>query len=102
MVWLTVSVRKYLQKRNSPNVATLRASDFAGLSDNGYNFLYQLVSELSQAKSAINQLLTDYNAHTHSGVTVGAGTSGAVSAASTAVAVVAGETSDPGITPTVT
>jgi hypothetical protein len=77
-------------------MADLRPGDFGGVSDNGINFLLQLVTELAQCKAAINQLLTDYNAHSHGGITTGASSSSVVTSSS-AVAVVAGEVSDASI-----
>lgn len=80
-------------------MAVIHSGDFAGISDNGLQWLLQADSELAQLKAAINQLITDYNAHTHGGITTGAGTSGAPSANTSAVAVVAGETTGADIAP---
>jgi hypothetical protein len=41
-------------------------------------------SDLLACVIAVNQLISDFDAHTHSGVTVGAGTSGAPSAVTSA------------------
>jgi hypothetical protein len=40
-------------------------------------------SDVRALADALNQLITDYDAHTHSGVTAGAGVTGAPSAATT-------------------
>jgi hypothetical protein len=65
---------------------TLHEGDIPGLSANGARFLNNLADELNQFRTGFTQFITDYNAHTHSGVTTGAGASGAPSASTTATA----------------
>jgi hypothetical protein len=79
-------------------MAVLHEGDFAGISSNGLQYLLQLDNELAQIKAAINQLITDFNAHTHGGVTTGAGATAAPTA-TTAVAVVAGEVAGTDVAP---
>jgi len=74
-------------------MATLHESDIPGISANGAMFLRQLADDLAQGKAAINQLITDFNAHTHGGITAGAGTSAAPTA-TTAVPVSVTEAAD--------
>lgn len=50
------------------------------------DLLNSVLADLTALKAEFNQLLADYNAHSHGGVTTGTGNSSAV-AASTAAAV---------------
>ena len=50
------------------------------------NLLNSVLTDLTSLKTQFNQLRTDFNAHTHGGVTTGAGTSSAPTA-TTATAV---------------
>lgn len=45
--------------------------------------LASLASAIAQAQNTINELISKFNSHTHSGVTVGAGSTGGTSAAIT-------------------
>jgi hypothetical protein len=78
-------------------MATLHESDIPGISANGAAFLAQLGTDLEQVKSAVNQLIIDFNAHTHAGITTGAGTSGASAAGTTAAPVTITEHADPNL-----
>lgn len=79
-------------------MAVIHQGDFAGASNNGLQWLSQADNDLTQLKAAINQLIIDFNAHTHGGVTVGAGASAAPTATS-AVAVTASDTTGTDIAP---
>ncbi len=74
-------------------MANLREGDIPNISANGSSFLSTLGNEVAQLKAAVNQLIPDFNAHTHGGVTAGAGTSAAPTA-TTAVPVTATDTTD--------
>ena len=76
-------------------MAVLKFGDFAGVSDNGIQFLLDLATELNNLKTAINQLITDHNAHVHGGITAGAANSGAPTANTTATSGATTDTTDP-------
>lgn len=79
-------------------MAVIHEGDFPGASNNALQWVLQANNELAQLKAAINQLITDFNAHTHGGVTAGASSTAAPTATS-AVAVIAGEATGPDVAP---
>jgi hypothetical protein len=76
-------------------MAILRGGDIPGISANGAAFLTQLGDDLAHLRAGINQLIVDYNGHTHGGVTAGAGTSAAPTTPTTAISVTATDTVAP-------
>jgi hypothetical protein len=77
-------------------MANLKSGDIPGLSSNGALFLETLGADLAQVKTAVNQLIADFNAHTHGGVTAGAAATAAPTA-TTAQAISVTETTDPAL-----
>lgn len=63
----------------------VQASDFPGVSQNGINFLNNLIAQINSLTTSHNQLRTDMNNHVHGGITAGAANSSGVATTAAAV-----------------